>query len=148
VRSAWVIASAGDTIGQSENAGTLSSNLEISRAKSSWSNPASENWGSIRLVKKARSEKSAMRGARIHGALGGARELPRDDGDARRLRCLVGQARLHGSKWPIRRPKRVGAHVRPVDPGGLGGFFPMQPRVRRDISLALFQNNRTEIQPC
>ena len=44
MRSTWVIASAGDTIGQSENAGTLSSNLEISRAKSSWSNPASENW--------------------------------------------------------------------------------------------------------
>ena len=46
--------------------------------------------------------------------------LARDDGDARRLRRLAGQARLHGSKRPVRRPERAGTHVRPDDSGGLG----------------------------
>ena len=47
--------------------------------------------------------------------------LTRDDGDARYLRCLSGQARLRGSKRSVRRPRRAGAHVRPVDSCGLGG---------------------------
>src|SRR4051794_7275760 len=47
--------------------------------------------------------------------------LARDDGDARYLRCLSGQARLRGPKRSVRRPQRAGADVRAVDPCGMGG---------------------------
>ena len=48
--------------------------------------------------------------------------LTGDDRNARCLRCLLGQARLHWPNPSFRGPKRAGAHVRAADPVDWGYF--------------------------
>jgi MmgE/PrpD N-terminal domain len=65
-----------------------------------------------------RQRLACLRACRTGVAMEGL--LARDDGYARRLRRLVGQAQLHGPKRPVRRPERAGTHVWSGDFRGLG----------------------------